>query len=201
MSPSPCVECKRRPKSLPRQRCEVCLLRREPVDDQVAAARARLAMVPEGLRQKLTKRMRGGAPEGMRWCAACQSYRDEVDFRGEGHTQCWACRSARSHESRTESVYGLTPRQYQSLYNLQGGRCAVCGARPKSKRLVVDHRHSDGQVRGLLCGGKEASGCNFAAGLLHDDAELAWRLYVYLTTPPASMLQLVALHRDKRASR
>jgi len=41
----------------------------------------------------------------------------------------------------------------QKIFEAQGGRCAICG-KPEyafSKRLAVDHRHSDGRVRGLLC--------------------------------------------------
>jgi len=39
----------------------------------------------------------------------------------------------------------------------QDGRCAVCGLRPD--RLVIDHHHVSGLVRGLLC-----ASCNVAEG-------------------------------------
>lgn len=41
----------------------------------------------------------------------------------------------------------------QKISDRQGTKCAICG-KPESsfaKRLAVDHRHSDGLVRGLLC--------------------------------------------------
>lgn len=139
-------------------------------------------MVPPELRVRLTKRMREQAPAGQRWCAGCQSYRDEVDYRGDKHTQCWACRSAKSHASMTERVYGLTGEQYDALLDLQGGGCAVCGARPKSKRLAVDHDHRTGAVRGLLCKRHNKD----ALGSLHDSIAQVVALWHYLNTPPAS---------------
>ena len=52
----------------------------------------------------------------------------------------------------------------------QGGVCAIC-QRPERKvvrgtiaSLAVDHSHSTGEVRGLLC-----SSCNTALGLFGDD--------------------------------
>lgn len=179
---APCIECGRRAKALPRQRCATCLLRHEPVGEQVKAARLRLAMVPPDMRMKLTKVMREAAPVGTRWCAGCQSYRDEADFRGERQTQCWACRSAKSHAAMTERVYGLSGEQYDALLELQGGGCAVCGGKPKSKRLAVDHDHKTGAVRGLLCKRHNKD----ALGSLHDSIAQVTALWHYLNTPPAS---------------
>jgi hypothetical protein len=60
-----------------------------------------------------------------------------------------------------EKLYGITGAQYDALLVAQDGRCALCRREPKGKRLAVDHRHSDGQVRGLLCPG-DPYGCNVA---------------------------------------
>lgn len=182
MAAAPCLECKRRPKALPRQRCETCLLRHEPIGVQVEAARRRLAMVPPEFRQKLTKKMREQSPAGTRWCAGCQSYRDEVDFRGSKHTQCYACRSAKSHAATIERTYGLTADEYDALLRLQGGRCAICRAKPKGKRLAVDHDHKSGAVLGLLC-----SRCNHdLKGSAWDSLAMATALWHYMNTPPTS---------------
>lgn len=138
-------------------------------------------MVPPELRAKLTKRMREQAPAGTRWCAGCQSYRDDADFRGQKHTQCYACRSARTHGAMLEKVYGINAAEYDHLLELQGGRCAICRSRPKSKRLAVDHDHKSGAVRGLLC-----SRCNHdLLGSAWDSLALATALWHYMNTPPA----------------
>lgn len=46
---------------------------------------------------------------------------------------------------------GVTDEQYERLLAAQGGRCALCPATPKTRRLHVDHEHRSGLVRGLLC--------------------------------------------------
>lgn len=79
-------------------------------------------------------------------------------------------------------TYGLSPAEYDRLLALQGGRCAICRGRPKSKRLAVDHDHGSGAVRGLLC-----SRCNHdLLGSAWDSLALASALWHYLNTPPAA---------------
>ena len=181
MSAQPCKECRRRPKAPGRHRCATCQLRHEPIGEQVAAAQRRLAMVPPEMRAKRTKKILAHAPAGTSWCAGCQSFRDVEDF-GKKATTCRACVSARSHAAMIEKTYGLTSAQYDALLKAQGGRCAICRARPKSKRLAVDHDHKTGAVRGLLC-----SRCNHdLMGSAWDSLALVVALWHYLNTPPAS---------------
>ena len=58
-------------------------------------------------------------------------------------------------------AYGLTPEQYQQLYDTQQGRCGIC--RTWKATLHVDHNHNSERVRGLLCGP-----CNRGLGLFYD---------------------------------
>lgn len=49
--------------------------------------------------------------------------------------------------------YGITVEQYNAMFKLQNGNCAIC-ARPQHdfvRALAVDHDHITGKVRGLLC--------------------------------------------------
>lgn len=58
--------------------------------------------------------------------------------------------------------YDITPGQHAQMLADQKGLCAICEKPPKGKRpLAIDHRHSDGKVRGLLC-----YGCNRALHVL-----------------------------------
>lgn len=70
-----------------------------------------------------------------------------------------------------KSKYGLTMSDYESMFNSQGGVCAICGEKPRGEgrfgRLVVDHNHSTGMIRKLLC-----SSCNRALGWFRDDTNL-----------------------------
>lgn len=54
----------------------------------------------------------------------------------------------------------FTHEKYEQLFDIQGGRCAICDAPPTPKRgLSVDHEHLTGRVRGLLC-----TRCNMGIG-------------------------------------
>lgn len=102
---------------------------------------------------------------------------------------------ARAHETRVGKVYGLPPGAYEALYEAQQGVCALClRATGKSRKLAVDHDHSSGLVRGLLCYTD-----NKILGHLRDDPEAARRLVAYLLNPPAKQLGLVAYHQEKRS--
>jgi hypothetical protein len=67
----------------------------------------------------------------------------------------------RATTSRRFSAHGLTRKQYDQLLAEQGGSCAICH---QLKKLVIDHNHATGVVRGLLC-----CRCNHMLGMLRDD--------------------------------
>jgi Recombination endonuclease VII len=63
---------------------------------------------------------------------------------------------------------------YDALLESQGGVCAVCG-KPSKKTLCVDHCHSTGTIRGLLC-----RKCNLGLGCLADDQATLIAALAYL---------------------
>lgn len=91
-----------------------------------------------------------------------------------------AINAARSPHDSRRRLYGLEPDQYEALVVAQGGRCAVCGTDQPGGRSKgswhVDHEHSTGRVRGLLC-----TRCNQALGLFDDDAARLVAAAEYLT--------------------
>ncbi len=72
-----------------------------------------------------------------------------------------------------EKKYGITIEDYNEMVEKQGGKCLICG---KEFKLVVDHNHKTGCVRGLLC-----PNCNFGIGFLQDDVELLQKAINYLS--------------------
>lgn len=76
-------------------------------------------------------------------------------------SQCKRC-LADNHRMRR---YGLTPKQYDDMYEEVEGKCPLC--LKWYPALAVDHDHKTGIVRGLLC-----IGCNRALGYLEN---AAWR--------------------------
>jgi hypothetical protein len=69
--------------------------------------------------------------------------------------------------------YGLSLEAYDGLVQAQHGRCASCQRVPE--RLVVDHDHTTGEVRGLLC-----NGCNVGLGFFRDSPRKLRKAAKYL---------------------
>lgn len=72
-----------------------------------------------------------------------------------------------------KSRYGLTEADFRSMMDEQEHRCAICNE--KSKALVVDHDHSNGQVRGLLC-----QACNKMLGMAKDNPAVLRAASLYI---------------------
>lgn len=72
-------------------------------------------------------------------------------------------------------IVGMTYDLYEKMLNEQGGGCYLCGKEQKYQRLHVDHCHSTGKVRRLLC-----NNCNNGIGKLGDNPELLIRAAEYL---------------------
>ena len=94
--------------------------------------------------------------------------------------KCKACMTVYKREMHFIKTYGINLKEYQELLDKQGGCCAVCsssGSGKTSDRLVVDHCHSTGRVRGLLCWP-----CNIGIGMFKDREDLLVTVTDYLKT-------------------
>ena len=115
----------------------------------------------------------------MRNCPDCQERTPEQDFSA---FYCKKCHNRRNRESRARNGgarryhlrrrYGLEPEQVEMIVRSQGGKCAVCEIAPATQ---IDHCHSTGTVRGVLC-----LHCNAAMGAFQDDPELIRAAISYL---------------------
>ena len=74
---------------------------------------------------------------------------------------------------RLKSKYGLSPEDFDQMLEEQGGVCAICGTKefgrsgPNATEWAgpaVDHDHTTGNVRGLLC-----RHCNVMLGAARDE--------------------------------
>lgn len=115
---------------------------------------------------------------------ACGLNRAERFFKSPRARVCFDCqRRTRKKTSRARRVvvtYGLTQEQHDALLAAQGGVCAVCGGK-RLYALNVDHDHTTGFVRGLLC--RRCNGQLLTAA--RNDPELLERAAAYLRNPPA----------------
>ena len=79
---------------------------------------------------------------------------------------------------KLKAKYSLTEKQFGDILAKQGGRCAVCRTEDAGGRwgvFHVDHCHSTGQVRGVLC-----HNCNLTLGRMGDDLNSLYRFTRYL---------------------
>lgn len=67
---------------------------------------------------------------------------------------------------------------YNYMLDLQDHCCAICGVHESklSKKLAVDHCHTFGTIRGLLC-----VNCNTAIGLLKENLDTLDKMKSYLS--------------------
>lgn len=70
---------------------------------------------------------------------------------------------------RLKKVYGISHNGYENILASQGGLCAICKSDdPKAMGFFhIDHNHSTGVIRGLLCGP-----CNQAIGLFRESPKI-----------------------------
>jgi hypothetical protein len=115
-----------------------------------------------------------------RTCTNCRETKPATAFHLNGNgrrlRRCGSCVNARRpsrpgnrwpkrspEERRSEKLrqlYGITLEQERQMLAAQDGGCAICGKPAEPGRpLAVDHCHSSGRVRALLC-----LGCNTQLG-------------------------------------
>lgn len=121
-------------------------------------------------------------------CSRCKGPRET-----KGHAYCRACARERRRENPPEwkpkyrltqrkrdllKKYGLEWAEYLRIRSEQNACCAICH-RPEDdnrhEQLYVDHCHSTGQTRSLLC-----QKCNFMIGQADDDPSILQKAIDYL---------------------
>lgn len=79
----------------------------------------------------------------------------------------------REHTWRRQGIVGMTYARYLEIFQAQGGLCLLC--LQAHATLCVDHCHTTGRIRGLLC-----QPCNTALGGFKDSPEMLARALQYL---------------------
>lgn len=78
-------------------------------------------------------------------------------------------------KSNLKQLYGLSWESYNSMISSQDGKCLIC--KRKDIKFHVDHCHTYGHVRGLLC-----KHCNMLLGNAKDNIEVLASAIEYLRT-------------------
>lgn len=98
------------------------------------------------------------------WCKSCDRQRSKSYYHAHRHEQYLAHRRwveqnphiVKAHKA--QSAYGIKADEYERLMSQS---CAVCGS---TESLCIDHNHTTGLVRGVLC-----DACNKAIGFMSDN--------------------------------
>ncbi len=128
-------------------------------------------------------------------CRACgeekgiHEFHIRKDTRLGRHLNCKLCHTERCrlnyHNSERKFQYRgglITNDEYNEMYSAQNGQCAICGKSAtqlqfsaRIKRLCVDHDHTTGKVRALLC-----TACNQGIGLLRENIDVLTKAISYI---------------------
>lgn len=115
-------------------------------------------------------------------CKKCASdnYKEYAYNNSEKIRNSQVARRKANPDKERNSAYkyrfGITLDQFNEMARMQNGVCKICELpNTKNIRLVVDHCHSTGKVRSLLC-----TRCNTAIGLLKEDLNILKKAYTYL---------------------
>lgn len=105
-------------------------------------------------------------------CSVCEETKPKAEFYAERRYRdgrmpiCKKCFNMQQRDRTLRRKYGIGADEYDALSAAQSGLCRICNnpPPPDQRGLVVDHCHTTGAVRGLLC-----NNCNALLGMAADE--------------------------------
>jgi hypothetical protein len=127
----------------------------------------------------------------MKTCPHCKATKELSEFGKDKRTNtgiscyCRECLREKARRQRERDPlfsrrchlkrrYNLSLSDFTDMVKSQNGLCAICGTEPDE--LVVDHCHTNGNVRGLLC-----HSCNTGLGKFFDNTAYLTNALNYLS--------------------
>lgn len=112
-------------------------------------------------------------------CKVCDGEFSYLLLRGQPRRVCSdecsvVLKRAHGHKQRLKK-YELSDQEYLALVERFGGLCGCCGRELPGHEANIDHCHTTGVVRGILC-----RSCNWGIGHLGDDLESVRNAVRYL---------------------
>jgi hypothetical protein len=122
--------------------------------------------------------------DGKKICSYCNVYKDFDKFgtNGDGKlkSRCKDCQTKYNTKYHKEVFrfdrYGITKEMFNEMLNGQSGRCAICEIGIDEQSSHIDHCHTTGKVRGVLC-----EKCNKGLGQFDDNVNYLKNAIKYLT--------------------
>jgi len=130
----------------------------------------------------------------MKKCYQCKitksldSFGSHANRKDGKQTHCKDCMKAHQTKWYYKRKFGITIEERDEMLKEQGGKCAICQNDTEFSPVgsgrtnnvtyyaVVDHCHSSGKIRGILCGG-----CNTGLGSFKDNPTSLTSAVSYLT--------------------
>lgn len=105
-------------------------------------------------------------------CACAEDKQHTREYMAEWRKNNPAKLKKYARRFRLKDSYGLTLEEVDKMAESQDNKCGICG---REASLVVDHDHSTGDVRGMLC-----HRCNHGIGHFGDDVARLVMAIAYL---------------------
>lgn len=129
------------------------------------------------IRDYMRKR-RGTQPEKYREAARVYAAKNRLKPERQAYMKEYLREYYRKNKEKYWNYRGVncTAEVYAELLQAQNNKCAICYVTPdKTKGLAVDHEHTTGRIRGLLC-----HNCNLLLGHARDNPETLTSAIAYL---------------------
>lgn len=92
----------------------------------------------------------------------------------QSHTRNRKLNPGKEFQQHRRRVYGIAPEDFEQVVLNQNKKCAICKV-PFTKTPHLDHDHSTGKIRGVLCGK-----CNVGLGLFKESPQILVDALLYL---------------------
>ena len=114
-------------------------------------------------------------------CTRCKEHKPLDNFhknKSQSDEKNYVCKPC-CRDQQLKAKFNLSTNVYLDLLESQGGVCQICKCPPfvnERKNFAVDHDHSTGKVRGILC-----SSCNTMLGNAKDNISTLQNAISYLS--------------------
>lgn len=132
---------------------------------------------PENITWKYLQHVKTFCDVEYKWCSNCERYVQNIDKFWTKKKENFCRKCVFNYSLKTN--HNLEYKDYLVLLNKCNKKCQICSG---TDRLVVDHCHTSGKIRGILC-----SNCNSALGQFSDNVEYLGKAIEYLSNGPTDV--------------
>lgn len=122
-----------------------------------------------------------------------QYYQNHREERKVKDKQYYETHQNEIKKYRLKHYYGITSIQFYTILKQQSYKCAICGKKINERSANVDHNHTTGAVRGLLC-----TQCNLNLGTYERMKNYEREIKEYVSRNRHNIIYYSKLYRNKK---